>query len=109
MKNNYKIIQNETDAKGNKLEIIEMPYLPYFRNKYKNKIYTSPYTNYYVANGVVIVPQVDTKLDHKAYKIIEQIYPERDIVPVPSFFQAIGGGGPGCITQQLPKVNNAKI
>ena len=109
LKNNFKIIQNETDAMGNKLEIIEMPYLPYFSNKYKNNIYTSPYTNYYVANGVIMVPEVDTKIDNKAYKIIEQIYPNRDIIPVPSFYQAIGGGGPGCITQQLPKGDNAKI
>ena len=109
LKNNYKIIQNENDARGKKLEIIEMPYLPYYIKKYKNNIYTSPYTNYYVANGVVMVPEVDVKLDHKAYKIIEQIYPNRDVVPIPSFYQAIGGGGPGCITQQMPKGENAKI
>ncbi|MBS56945.1 MAG: agmatine deiminase [Rickettsiales bacterium] len=109
LKDNLKIIQNETDAMGNKLEIIEMPYLPYFRNKYKNNIYTSPYTNYYIANGVVLVPEVDRRTDHKAYKIIEQVYPQRDILPVSSYYQAIGGGGPGCITQHLPKLNNEKI
>ena len=54
-----------------------------------------------------MLPEVDPKLDHKAYKIIEQIYPERNIEPIQSFYQAIGGGGPGCITQQLPKRNNA--
>ena len=86
-----------------------MPYLPYFKKKYKNNIYTSPYTNYYVGNNVVIVPEIDSRLDNKAYKIIENIYPNRDIVPIPSFYQAIGGGGPGCITQQLPKKYNAKI
>ena len=109
LKNNHKIIKNSKDVMGNKLEIIEMPYLPYFKKKYNNNTYTSPYTNYYVANGVVMVPEVDIKLDHKAYKIIEQIYPDRDVLPVPAFYQAIGGGGPGCITQQLPKVDNVKI
>ncbi len=109
LKENYNIIKNETDASGNKLDIIEMPYLPYFSQKYKNNIYVSPYTNYYVANRVVMVPEVDITLDQKAYKIIEQIYPEREICPVQAFYQAIGGGGPGCITQQLPKGNNAKI
>ena len=34
---------------------------------------------------------------------LEEIFPNREIVPVPAFYQAIGGGGPGCITQQLPK------
>ena len=55
-----------------------------------------------------MVPEVDSSLDHKAYKIIEKIYPNRDVMPIPAFYQAIGGGGPGCITQQLPKKNNAK-
>tara|TARA_Y100000590_G_scaffold465545_1_gene638168 strand:- start:386 stop:1375 length:990 start_codon:yes stop_codon:yes gene_type:complete len=100
---NHKIIKEETDASGNKLEIIEMPYLPYFSKKYKGNVYTSPYTNYYVANNVVMVPEVDASLDAKAYKIIEQIYPKRKLIPTPSYYQAIGGGGPGCITQQLPK------
>ena len=35
-----------------------MPYLPYFSQKYKNNINVSPYTNYYVANRVVMVPEV---------------------------------------------------
>ena len=102
LRENLKIIKSETDANGNKLEIIEMPYLPYFSKKYKNNFLVSPYTNYYVANGVVLVPEVDSKIDYKAYKIIEKIYPQRNLEPVPSFYQAIGGGGPGCITQQLP-------
>ena len=109
LNDNLEIIKNEKDSMGNKLNIIEMPYLPYFSKKYNNNTYVSPYTNYYIANGVVMVPEVDTKLDHKAYKIIEEIYPERKIEPIPAFFQAIGGGGPGCITQQLPKGINANI
>ena len=52
---------------------------------------------------MVLISEVDNKLDHKAYKIIQDIYPKRDIIPVPAFYQAIGGGGPGCITQQVPK------
>jgi len=109
LKENYNIIKNETDASGKKLEIVEMPYLPYFSKKYNNNVYVSPYTNYYVANGVVMVPEVDSAIDYKAYKIIEEIYPNRDVIPIPAFYQAIGGGGPGCITQQLPRGNNAKI
>tara|TARA_Y100000590_G_C15712593_1_gene1010800 strand:+ start:363 stop:1367 length:1005 start_codon:yes stop_codon:yes gene_type:complete len=103
LKENYNIIKNETDASGNKLEIIEMPYLSYYSKKNNNKFYVSPYTNYYIANGVVLVPEVDSKIDALAYKIIEKIYLDRKIIPVPAYYQAIGGGGPGCITQQLPK------
>jgi len=63
LKDNMKILQNENDALGNKIEIIEMPYLPYFPKLYNNTQYVSPYTNYYVANKSILVPEVDPKLD----------------------------------------------
>ena len=103
LKINLEILKTENDAQGNKLEIIEMPYLPYFPQLYNNIQYVSPYTNYYVANKSVLVPEVDPKLDEKAFKLIQNIYIDRTIVPIPAYYQAIGGGGPGCITQQLPK------
>jgi len=109
LKINLEILKEEYDAQGNKLEIIEMPYLPYFPQLYKNTKYVSPYTNYYVANNSVLVPEVDPKLDEKAYKLIQDIYADRTIVPIPAFYQAVGGGGPGCITQQLPKNINTSV
>ena len=109
LKINLEILKTENDARGNKLEIIEMPYLPYFPQLYNNIQYVSPYTNYYVANKSVLVPEVDPKLDEKAHKLIQDIYIDRTIVPIPAFYQAIGGGGPGCITQQLPKGINISV
>lgn len=106
LQDNLKILNNATDAKGRKLEIVEMPYLPYFPKLYKGNSYVSPYTNYYIVNNAILVPEVDPKLDHLGYKIIEDIFPKRDIVPIPAFYQSINGGGPGCITQQLPTGNN---
>ena len=109
LQENFKILNNTRDAKGRKLEIIEMPYLPYFPKLYKGNSYVSPYTNYYIVNNAVLVPEVDPKLDHFGFKIIENIFPERDVIAIPAFYQAIGGGGPGCITQQLPAGNNITI
>jgi len=109
LKENLLIIEKESDALGNKLEIIEMPYLPYFPKPYNGAFYVSPYTNYYVANKAILVPEVDPKLDDKAYKIIESLYSDRKIVPVQAFYQAVGGGGPGCITQQLPRGVNTNV
>ena len=109
LKINLEILKTENDAQGNKLEIVEMPYLPYFPQLYNNIQYVSPYTNYYVANKSVLVPEVDPELDDKAYNLIQDIYTDRTIVPIPAFYQAIGGGGPGCITQQLPKGINTNV
>ena len=61
-----------------------------------------PYTNAYVVNGAVIAPEVDPAKDDLGFKILEQAFPSRTVVPVPSYWQAVGGGGLGCVTQQVP-------
>ena len=109
LKKNLEILKNEKDANGKNFEIIEMPYLPYFSKKYKNQKFVSPYTNYYIANKAIMVPEVDPSLDNLAFKIIEEVFPDREVVPIPAFYQAIGGGGPGCITQQVPISSNVKL
>ena len=98
---NLKRLSEARDAKGRKLEIIEMDVLPYAKGP-NDKPLAIPYTNAYVINGAVIAPQVDPKQDEIGYRILEQVMPGRTIVPVPSYWQAVGGGGIGCITQQVP-------
>ena len=109
LKENFEIIKKVKDARGRSLEVIEMPYLPYFSQKYNGEYYVSPYINYYIVNNAILVPEVDPKIDDAAYKIISNAFPDRDIVPIPSFYQAIGGGGPGCMTQQLPAGSNIGV
>ena len=98
---NFKRLSQARDARGRKLEIIEMDVLPYAQGP-GGKPLAIPYINAYVVNGAVIAPQVDPKLDEIGYRILEQVMPGRTIVPVPSYWQAVGGGGVGCITQQVP-------
>ena len=42
--------------------------------------------------------------DEPALADLGEVFPEREIVPVPGFVLAYGGGGPHCITQQVPAV-----
>ena len=98
---NLKRLSQARDARGRKLEIIEMDVLPYAESP-DGKPLVIPYTNAYVLNDAIIAPEVDPKLDEIGYRILEQAYPGRTIVPVPSYWQAVGGGGIGCVTQQVP-------
>lgn len=59
------------------------------------------FANHYLANGAVIVP-IDDAHDHPALARLAEIHPDREIVPVPGATLALGGGGPHCITQQIP-------
>ncbi len=100
LQENLRRLTQATDAQGRSLEIVEMPVLPY--QQHASEHYVIPYTNAYVCNGAIIAPQVDPRLDDLGWFILEGAFPGREIVPVPSLWQAIGGGGIGCITQQVP-------
>jgi len=60
------------------------------------------YANHYIANGGVIVPTEGNAADELVLAFLASVYPGREIVAVPGVTLAFGGGGPHCITQQIP-------
>jgi agmatine deiminase len=100
MAENLRRLHGARDARGRRLEVIELPYLPY-RSGTSPPV-AVPYTNFYLANGAVIVPVTGCPDDARALEIIAAAHPERRVVPVPGATLARGGGGVHCITQQKP-------
>jgi agmatine deiminase len=84
------------------LETIEIPFLPY--KGVAGEQVAVGYLNLYVCNDAVIVPVTETDFDDEALAIIADAFPGRAAVPVPGATIAYGGGGPHCITQQVPSV-----
>jgi agmatine deiminase len=82
------------------LEVIELPFLPY--GVVAGQPVAISHLNLYVVNGGVIVPVSGAETDRDALAIIANAYPGREVVPVPGAVLAYGGGGPHCITQQVP-------
>jgi agmatine deiminase len=82
------------------IDYIEMPFLPYVT--VAGEQVAASYMNLYICNGAVIVPVADEPSDGDALAIIAGAYPGREVVPVPGALIAFGGGGPHCITQQVP-------
>jgi agmatine deiminase len=60
------------------------------------------YCNFYLANGGVVVPVQGGEADDAALELIGSLYPGREVVAVPGECIGFGGGGPHCITQQIP-------
>jgi agmatine deiminase len=58
--------------------------------------------NFYLCNGAAIVPLAGVDSDAEALDRIAAAYPDREAVGVPARVIAYGGGGPHCITQQVP-------
>jgi agmatine deiminase len=80
--------------------VTEMPFLPYA--EVAGETIAVGYLNFYICNGGVIVPVAGADTDAEALAIIAAAYPRREVVPVPGPVIAYGGGGPHCITQQVP-------
>jgi agmatine deiminase len=63
-----------------------------------------PYLNFYIANGVVVVPLCGHPADDDMLGIIAEQYPDREVVGLDvGAVLAYGGGGIHCITQQVPR------
>lgn len=58
--------------------------------------------NLYLCNGAVIAPLAGHDSDAEALCVLAEAYPDREVVGVPGAVLAYGGGGPHCITQQVP-------
>jgi agmatine deiminase len=82
------------------IDVLELPFLPYV--EVAGERIAAAYMNLYVCNGAVIVPVSGDPDDAEALGLIGEAFADREIVPVPGAVLAYGGGGPHCITQQVP-------
>jgi agmatine deiminase len=62
------------------------------------------YANFYIANGGVVMPLLDQRSDAAALAVLQRVFPDRQVVGVPSREILLGGGNIHCITQQIPAV-----
>jgi agmatine deiminase len=82
------------------IDVVELPFLSYV--EVAGQTIGASYLNFYICNGAVIVPVCGDERDPEALALIGDAYPGREVVPVPGAVLAYGGGGPHCITQQVP-------
>jgi agmatine deiminase len=60
------------------------------------------YLNFYIANGVVVVPQFDDPRDAETIAILREHLPDRRIVGIPTLDLIWGFGAFHCLSQQEP-------
>ena len=100
LRENRARLAGETDAAGRTLEVVEMPVLPYV--EVGGEQFAVPYVNYFPVNGGIVAPEVGGPDDETGFALLRELFPEREVVGAPSALLAYGGGGIGCITQQMP-------
>lgn len=60
------------------------------------------YVNFYIGNGVIVVPAFDDPMDLAAQQSLAELFPSRTIIAIPGREILLGGGNVHCITQQQP-------
>lgn len=101
---NLNILKEATDRQGNKftIELLPLPETKIEGTTVDGSNYVpASYANFYVANGVVLVPTYDDRFDQKALNLFEQYFPDRDVVGIPCTDLVWGQGSIHCVTQQL--------
>ena len=88
------------DARGRRLEVIELDVLPY--REWAGRRLALPYLNLYIGNGCVIVPLALLPSDPDGLAKVQSGFPDREVVGVAATNLARRGGGAHCIT--LPQL-----
>ncbi|MFJ2054900.1 agmatine deiminase family protein [Streptomyces sp. NPDC087908] len=97
------VLGKATDARGRRFEIIDLPQPDLDRITGEGDDFVSTYANFYIANGSVFLPRFgDRTADDRARGILQDQFPDREIVQVQIDTIASGGGGIHCATHDQP-------
>ena len=101
LRNNFKRLQRSTDQNGKRLTVIPIP-MP-GRIEEKGVRLPASYLNFYIANGVVLVPIFGHANDAIALEILQNLFSQRRIVGIRSEALVLGLGGIHCVTHEEPR------
>jgi agmatine deiminase len=100
LRENIRRLRSATDQNGKALAIVELP-MPAPVIFEKRRLPAS-YANFYVANGVVLVPVFNDPNDRFALDILADLFPDREVIGIYSGDLIWGFGAMHCMTQQQP-------
>jgi len=100
LRENIRRLRAASDQHGNELAIVELPTpRPII---FENRRLPASYANFYVANGVVLVPVFNDPNDRIALDALADVFPDREVVGIYCGDLIWGFGAIHCMTQQQP-------
>jgi agmatine deiminase len=101
LQENVRRLELMRDQDGHPLRIVRLP-MP-GRVEHEEQRLPASYANFYIANGIVLVPTFrDTRRDREALEILQKEFASRRVIGVASTELIWGLGSFHCITQQEP-------
>jgi agmatine deiminase len=97
---NYEILAHATDQTGDPFTVVRLPMpAPVISG---NERCPASYTNFYIANSVVVVPIFDDPHDAEAVHILQELFTDRQVIGINARAMVEGFGTFHCATQQQP-------
>jgi agmatine deiminase len=90
-----------TDARGSQLQVTRIP-SPGRVLDDNGDVIPASHMNFLIANEAVIVPTYGTSSEAYAVEALQALFPERQVIGLPSRAILTGGGSFHCISQQEP-------
>ncbi len=87
-------------AKAFGVEVVPLPSPS--RVEIDGEVAAASYMNFYIGNAAVVVPTHGAANDDFAVKALAALFPDRDVVGLPTDYILTGGGSFHCISQQVP-------
>jgi agmatine deiminase len=97
---NLRRLRQMCDARDTALTVVPLPMPP--RLECAGQRSPASHANFYLANGVALVPTFGGASDETALAILRELLPGRDIVGIPCADLVSGFGALHCVTQQEP-------
>lgn len=101
LQENLDILRHWRGPAGEKLEVVPLPMpQPLY---YEGTRLPASYANFYIANGLVLVPTFNDPADRHALGILADLFPDREVVGIHCVDLVWGLGTLHCMTQQEPR------
>jgi len=100
LRENFERLQEARDQDGGKLTVVPLP-MP-GKVLYEGARLPASYANFYIANGVVLVPTYGDPNDDAALGLLSEVFPDRKVIGIPCAALLAGLGAIHCVTQQEP-------
>jgi agmatine deiminase len=90
------------DARGVALQVMRIPSPGRIEDE-TGRVLPASHMNFLIANEAVVAPIYESRASPLALDALREIFPEREVIGLPSHAILTGGGSFHCITQQEPE------
>jgi len=98
---NFQRLQSARDQDGQSLRVVTLPMpVPVV---FDGQRLPASYANFYIANGLVLVPTFNDPADRIALNTLAELFPDRQVVGIHCVDLVLGLGTLHCLSQQQPK------